>query len=100
MRPILWILVFFLVSICAMGFMFYPHLNFDDTPVASRIAVGYFLILALGSYWMLYDCWQHDKRLTRKMWLLFVPGGFLWYYFERFRPRQFIKRQGSTLNSR
>lgn len=22
------------------------------------------------------------------MWLFFVPGAFLWYYFERFRPRQ------------
>jgi hypothetical protein len=94
MRPILWIFVFFLVSLCAVGIMFYPHLSFDDTPVASRIAVGYFLFLSLGPYWMLYDSWQHDKRLTRKMWLAFVPGGFLWYYFERFRPRQLNKRQG------
>jgi len=48
MRPILWIFVFFLVSFCAMGIMFYPHLSFDDTPVVSRIAFGYFLILSLG----------------------------------------------------
>jgi hypothetical protein len=40
---------------------------------------------------MLYDCWKHDKRFTDKMWLAFVPGGFLWYYFERFRPRRVRK---------
>jgi hypothetical protein len=109
MRPILWIVVFFLVSVCAVGIMFYPPassaawevrhdptelgLSCDDTPVASRIAVAYFLFLSLGLYWMLYDSCQHDKRFTRKMWLFFVPGGFLWYYFERFRPRQLSKHQ-------
>jgi hypothetical protein len=90
MRPILWIFVFALVSVCAVGIMFY--VGFDHTPVASRIAVGYFLFLSIGPYWMLYDAWQHDKKFTRQMWLFFVPGGFLWYYFERFRPRQLGKR--------
>jgi hypothetical protein len=93
MRTIWWILVFLAVSACGLGITLYPHLNFADNPVASRIAVGYFLLLSLGSYWMLYDCIRHDRKFTRKVWLFFIPGGFLWYYFERFRPRQVRNRQ-------
>ena len=94
MRPIWWIPVFVTVTSCALWVVVYSDWNLQDNPVASRFAIGCFLFISAGPYWMLYDCWQHDKRLTRKMWLFFVPAGFLWYYFERFRPRQLLKRQG------
>jgi hypothetical protein len=43
------------------------HLGLRDHPVASHAAIAYFLFICARPYWMLYDCWQHDKRLTRKM---------------------------------
>ena len=86
-----WTLIFTVVSVLAMWAL-YANWDLRDNPVVGRIAIGYFLFICIGPYWMLYDCWTHDRKLTRKTWLFFVPGGFLWYYFERFRPRQ-RKRQ-------
>jgi hypothetical protein len=86
MRVIWWILVFLVISMLALWIVT-SDLNLRDNPVASHAAIAYFLIICAGPYWMLYDCWQHEKRLTRTMWLFFLPGGFLWYYFERVRPR-------------
>ena len=91
-RPFWWLSLFIVISACALWIVVYSHWNFQDNPVASRIAYGYFVLLSVGGCWMLYDCWKHDKRFTDKMWLSFVPGGFLWYYFERFRPRQVRKQ--------
>lgn len=87
MRLIWWILVFIAITLLAGWVVIYSNWNLQDNPVASRIAIGYFFFVCAGGYWMLYDCWRHDRKFTRKMWLSFVPGGFLWYYFERFRPR-------------
>jgi hypothetical protein len=37
---------------------------------------------------MLYDWFvKRGKRTCEAwMWLFFVPWGFLWYYFEKYRP--------------
>jgi hypothetical protein len=81
-----WIFVFAAVS--AIAWMLIDNRwNLHDNPIASRIALGYFFVMSAGPYWMLYDSWQHERKLTRKMWLFFIPGGFLWYYFEVYRPR-------------
>jgi hypothetical protein len=93
MRAILCILLFIAVESCAPRVMVYLNWNLQDNPVASRIAIGYCLFICAGLYWMLYDCWQHGKQFTRRMWLFLSPGGFLWYYFERFRPLQLRKWQ-------
>ena len=87
MRLIWWIPVFVAITLFALWIVIYSHWNLQDDPVASHIAIGYFLFICAGPYWMLYDCWRHDRRVTQKMWFFFVPGGFLWYYFEYFRPR-------------
>ena len=92
MRPIWWFSLFIVIFACAAWIVFYSNWNFQDNPVASRIAFGYFALLSVGGCWMLYDCWKRDKMFTDEMWLSFVPGGFLWYYFERFRPRRVRKR--------
>jgi len=72
--------------------------NLQDNPVASRIAIGYFFFICVGPYWMLYDSWNHERKLTRKLWLFFVPGGFLWYYFEVFRPRSAARSRDARDN--
>jgi len=92
MRPIWWVSVFIVISAFALWIVVYSNWNLQDNPVASGIAIAYFIFMSTGPYWMVYDCWQHDKRLTPKMWLFFVPGGFIWYYFVRFRPRQIRRR--------
>jgi hypothetical protein len=94
MRPIWWILIFILISACALWMVAYPRWSFEDHPIVSRIATGYFLLIGVGPCWMAHRCWEYDRSSygLRKMWWVFVPGGFLWYYFERFRPRQLRNR--------
>ncbi len=88
-----WALVFAAVSATALWMVVGNRWNLQDNPVASRIALAYFFVLSAAPYWMVYDSWQHDRKLTRKMWLFFVPGGFLWYYFEVYRPRLEARRR-------
>jgi len=82
-----WALVFAAVSATALWIVIGSRWNLQDNPVASRIALAYFFVICAAPYWMLYDSWQHERKLTRKLWLFFVPGGFLWYFFEVYRPR-------------
>jgi hypothetical protein len=93
MGRIWWALIFAVVTATAMWMTVGNRWNLQDNPVASRIVIGYFFFICAGPYWMLYDSWHHDRKLTRKLWLFFVPGGFLWYYFEVFRPRKLSKRR-------
>jgi hypothetical protein len=93
-----WIFVFAAVSATAW-ILIDNRWNLHDNPIASRIALGYFFVMSAGPYWMLYDSWQHERKLTRKMWLFFIPGGFLWYYFEVYRPRS-AARKGRAQDNR
>jgi hypothetical protein len=86
-HAIRWALVFAAVSAIALWMVVGNRWNLQDDPVASRTALAYFFIICAGPYWMLHDSWRHERKLTNKMWLFFVPGGFLWYYFEIYRPR-------------
>jgi hypothetical protein len=83
-----WALVFLAVTAIAMWMIVGNKWNLQDNPIASRICIAYFFFICAGPYWMLYDCWFHERKLTRKLWLFFVPGGFIWYYFEVSRPRK------------
>jgi len=60
------------------------HLNPATYPVFSRIALGVHVAACIGPFWMLYDWFIKNQKgeLKRWMWLVFVPWGFLWYYFE------------------
>jgi hypothetical protein len=50
MSPIWWFFVFIVISACVLWIVVYSNWNFRDNPVASRIAVGYFLLLSAGPY--------------------------------------------------
>ena len=83
----LWALIFVAMTAAPLWIVVGSRWNLEDNPVASRIALAFFFVISVAPYWMLYDSWQHDRKLTRKMWFFFVPGGFLWYYFEVYRQR-------------
>ena len=97
-HAILWALVFAAVSAIALWIVAGNNWNLQDNPIASRIAIGYFFFICAGPYWMLYDSWHHERKLTHKMWFFFVPGGFLWYYFEVYRPRSRARKRDDQHN--
>jgi hypothetical protein len=94
-HPIRWAVIFAAVSATALWLVAGNRWNLRDNPIPSRIALAFFFFFSAGPYWMLYDCWQHDRKPTRKMWLFFVPGGFLWYFFDVYRPRLAVRKRGS-----
>jgi len=64
------------------------HLNPETYPLATRVFIGIHAIACVSPFWMLYDWFVKSGKRTWKtwMWLFFVPWGFLWYYFEKYRP--------------
>jgi hypothetical protein len=82
MRPRYWVLI--ILAATAVHLWLFFHLNPATYPVFSRIALGVHVAACIGPFWMLYDWFIKNQKgeLKRWMWLVFVPWGFLWYYFE------------------
>jgi hypothetical protein len=44
--------------------------------------------IPFGAFWAIYQCLQFEKRPWRYLpVVLFIPLGFVWYYFRRYRVR-------------
>jgi len=52
------------------------------------LTVLFFLAPNVGGLWMIYTAARHERRPWRYIWLALLPYTFVWYYFERARPRQ------------
>lgn len=51
--------------------------------------IAFFIFAPIGSLWMLYDCAVREKPpVLYYLMALFLPYAFVWYYFDRVRPRQ------------
>ena len=51
--------------------------------------IAFFIFAPIGSLWMLYDCAAREKPpVLYYLMALFLPYAFVWYYFDRVRPRQ------------
>jgi len=60
----------------------------ETHPVTSWVAIGMQVAVCIGPFWMLYDWFVKKAKRTWKpwMWLFLIHWGFLWYYFEKYRP--------------
>jgi hypothetical protein len=56
--------------------------------------IAFFLCAPIGALWMLYDCAVREKPPFIYFLLAGVPYAFVWYYFDRVRPRK--RRQAAT----
>jgi hypothetical protein len=55
-----------------------------------------FAVPPVGAFWMLYQVIRYEKQpLPLILLAFFVPFVFLWYYFERVRPRKHQTRVSS-----
>ncbi len=78
-----WVIV--IVAATAIhALLMFLFLDFEAYPVLSRVALGIHVAACVGPFWMLADWFIKKQQRTFKswMWLIFVPWGFLWYYFE------------------
>jgi hypothetical protein len=61
---------------------------FPSSKLTSGLVICLFMASPLGSIWMLRDFFLRTKQSYIDIVFAFVPYGFLWYYFERVRPRE------------
>lgn len=71
---------------------------------ASTFGVGclfvFFIGSPIGAFWMLYDCAVREKPAARYYLIaLFLPYSFVWYYFDRVRPRRIRERRTPSADS-
>jgi len=84
MRPIQWATIILVANILHLWMLF--HLNLETHPVRTWLGIGIQLAVCIGPFWMLYDWFvKRNGHLKAWVWLIFVPWGFLWYYFEKYR---------------
>ena len=50
--------------------------------------VALFCIPPVGTLWMMYTSIWHEKNPFPMVLLALIPFTFIWYYFERARPRK------------
>jgi hypothetical protein len=92
MRPAYWVAIILVLNV--LHLWMFLHLDLERYPVATRIGVGIHFAACIGPFWMLYDWFikRKQKRWKTWTWLFFVPWGFLWYYFEQYRPSKTAAR--------
>ena len=72
-------------------FIFTPLVNpnrWPDRRLYYALISPAFIISPIGAYWALYQCVRYERRPWKYIPYLFIPFGFLWYYFERFKQVQ------------
>lgn len=47
-----------------------------------------FMVPPIGSLWMVYMSVRYELKPLPMILLAFLPYSFVWYYFERYRPRK------------
>jgi hypothetical protein len=77
----------FLAYIISVGL---PH---GPGALVAFALVGLFAIPCVGALWMMYISIRCEKKpLPLLLLAIFIPFSFLWYYFERVRPRSLENR--------
>jgi hypothetical protein len=56
------------------------------------------IVAPIGGWWAIYQCVRYERNPGRYLMIvMFIPFGFAWYYFERYRPHrdQVLKVSGT-----
>lgn len=83
------------LGITGMAFWFAISPWFPRNIWAEDLIVIFFSAPSVGAFWMIYVAIRHEKHPLRYILLAFIPYTFLWYYFDRVRPRRVVQRQVS-----
>lgn len=85
MRLVLWIALGFLITGVAFWLAVGPAVS---NRLLLTLVVPVFVIPPFGAFWMMYSAARYEKHPLSMVLLAFVPYAFLWYYFDRVRPRR------------
>jgi len=87
MKVILWIILGLLVTGLAFWMITMPGIL--RNPALVFLVIVVFATPPVGAFWMLYMSIRHEKNPFPMILLALLPYSFLWYYFERVRPRKY-----------
>ncbi len=90
----LWMLLGLLVTGIAFWMLASPGV--PKNPLLTFLIIVIFAVPPIGAFWMLYMSIRYEKNPLGMILLAFVPYAFLWYYFERFRPRRANRVESTT----
>jgi len=90
MKTFLWILVS--LSVTALAFWIVTGPWYPKTPSWLVLTSVFFALPSIGSVWMLWVAIRYEKHPLAIVLIAMLPYMFLWYYFERFRPRRITVR--------
>jgi len=93
MKLLLWILLGLGVTVVAFWIVVAPW--FPKNPFLEDLAVVFFMAPSVGAFWMLFMVIRNERKPLPLVLLAFIPYAFLWYYFERVRPRKHVQRQST-----
>jgi hypothetical protein len=89
MKGFLWIVLAILVTALLAWVITLPGIPPDYLAI---LFFALFSVGPLGAFWMLYMAIRYEKHPLPLILLAFLPYSFLWYYFERVRPRKQTSR--------
>ena len=91
MKLLLYIVLSFVVTVGAVLLLTRGPVP-ESHPAILFLLVVLFGIAPLGAFWMMYMSIRYEKKPFPILLLaLFIPYTFLWYYFERVRPKKLGK---------
>ncbi len=95
MKTLFWFLVSAILTGLAFGFVVSPW--YPKNPIVVSLIVAFFGAPSIGALWMLYMAIRYEKHPLGTILLAFLPYTFLWYYFERVRPRRAMHRESGSV---
>jgi hypothetical protein len=90
--PMFW--AFVIASVNVLHVWLFFHLP-DARSIQFYVTIAIHVVACIGPFWMLADwfCRRGEKlRWQSWMWLFFVPWGFLWYVFQKWKPVRLAER--------
>ena len=81
--------ILYIIFALVMAF-FHPFRRplLDELGAARYVARPFFLVQPFGSLWMVYQAVRYEPKPLQYVVLACFPFAFIWYYFERVRPRK------------
>lgn len=91
MKKIPWILLALILTSLALWVVVGPW--YPRNPFVLSVVTAFFSVAPVGAFWMLYMAVRYEKRPLLFLLLAFLPYAFIWYYFERVRPKKHLTRE-------
>jgi hypothetical protein len=93
MKTILWFLLIGTLGAVCGWIVIGPWT--PKNPVAMLMVFTLFTVPNIGAIWMMYIAVRYEAYPYPFIALAFLPFSFVWYYFERFRPGRYLKRNSA-----